>query len=188
MNPDLHMALVAFAAMMTPGPNNVLVVNAAATGDGAATFGVIASVVAGSIGMLAIAQAGLGALLSTCPALHLALKLISSFVLLALGIAMMLTGSKASQLQRATPIGPLGVLGLQFVNPKGWALMLAVAAFDVPPPRAFLIVGVVSFACLAAWAIIGMALRQLMLKSRQRRIFAFAMGGVLAISAPLMLV
>lgn len=182
------MTLVAFAAMITPGPNNVLVVNAAATGDRAATFGVISSVVAGSIAMLAVAQAGLGALIATSPALHLALKLISSFVLLWLGIAMMLTASQASKLQRANPIGPLGVLGLQFVNPKGWALIFAVAVFDVAPPRAFLIVGVVSFACLAVWAIIGMALRQLMFKSRQRRIFAVAMGGVLAISAPLVLV
>lgn len=182
------MVLVAFAAMITPGPNNVLVVNAAATGGLGATFGVIASVVAGSLGMLAIAQAGLGPLLATLPGLYLGLKVLSGLGLLWLGIAMMLTASKTSRLQRAIPLGPWGVLGLQFVNPKGWALIFAVAAFDVPPPRAFLIVAVVSFACLAAWAVAGMALDQLMLNFRQRRIFTLVMGSLLAMSAPLVLV
>ena len=53
------MALVAFVAMMTPGPNNVLVTNAAATRGPLATAAAITSIVGGSMIMLAITQAGL---------------------------------------------------------------------------------------------------------------------------------
>jgi len=182
------MALVAFAAMITPGPNNVLVTDAAATRTLLATVAVMASVVGGSMIMLAITQMGLSSVLAASPALHLGLKLVGAGVLVGLGAAMMLSSSVTSDMDRKNPVGPLAVLGLQFVNPKGWALMLVIGAFDVPLGHAFLIVGSISLVCLCVWAIAGIALGRLLIDARGRRIFAVSMGALLAVSAPLVLI
>jgi threonine/homoserine/homoserine lactone efflux protein len=114
------MALIAFAAMITPGPNNLLVTESAATRSLLATGAVMAVIVGGSMMMLAVTQMGASSLLAASPDLHLGLKVISAAVLIGLGVAMMLGSSATGDLDRKNPVGPLAVLGLQFVNPKGW--------------------------------------------------------------------
>lgn len=188
MNDGWYMALIAFAAMITPGPNNILVTEAAATGTRLGTGAVIAAIVGGSTAMLAVAQMGLSSLLAASPGLHLALKLVSAAVLVGIGIAMMTRSSSAGGSGDNHPVTPLAVLGFQFVNPKGWALMLAVGAMDVPVLLALLIVASVSFACMSLWATAGIALGRMLIDARRREFFTRSMGAVLAISAPLVLV
>ena len=188
MNDSWHLALVAFAAMITPGPNNVLVTEAAATRTLLATVAVMAAVVGGSMVILAITQMGVSSVLAASPALHLGLKLVSAALLVGLGLAMMLRSSVTSDFDHENPVGPLAVLGLQFVNPKGWALMLAIGALDVPTGRAILIVGSISLACLCLWAMAGAALGRLLIDARRKRYFGVTMGVLLAVSAPLVLI
>ena len=188
MNDGWHMALIAFVAMITPGPNNILVTQAAATGTRLGTVAVIAAIVGGSMMMLAAAQMGVSSLLAASPGLHLALKLVSAAVLVGIGIAMMTRSSPAGRSDRNYPVAPLSVLGFQFVNPKGWALMLAVGAMDVPVGRALLIVASVTLASMSVCAMAGVALGRMITDARRRKFFTMSMGALLAISAPLVLI
>lgn len=184
-----HLALVAFAAMITPGPNNILVTDVAATRSVAATAGVIASIVLGSMVMLAITQMSLISLLSASPFLHLGIKLMSVGVLVGLGLMMMLSSSGIPDGKRdENPIRPLVVLVLQFANPKGWAVMLAIGALDVSLGSAFLIVRSISLACLCVWAMAGIAFGRLLIDARRKRIFSASMGALLIVSAPLVVI
>ncbi len=176
------------AATITPGPNNMLVADVAATRSPVALAGVMASILAGSMAMLAMADFGFGAVLEASPALHLGLKLGGAAILVWLGLTMMRAKDVAPGVGHGSDIGPGAVLALQFVNPKGWALMLAIIAFDASWPRAAIILGVLSFVSLSLWAIAGLGLRRLLAVAGRRRIFDAAMGLVLVLSALLMLI
>lgn len=188
MNDGWHMALIAFASMITPGPNNILVTEAAATATRLATAAVVAAITGGSMAMLAATQMGVNSLLAASTGLHLALKLVSAAILFAMGIAMMTRSSSAADPDHNYPVAPLAVLGFQFVNPKAWALMLAIGALDVPVGRALLIVASVSLACMSVWAMAGVLLGRLLTDARHRRFLTMPMGAVLAASAPLALI
>jgi threonine/homoserine/homoserine lactone efflux protein len=185
---SLGLAGIILAATITPGPNNMLVADVAATRSPAALAGVIAAILAGSTAMLAMAHFGFGALLEASPALHLGLKLGGAAILVWLGLAMMLPKAAAAGIGHGGAIGPGAVLALQFVNPKGWALMLAITAFEGSWARAAILLAALSFACLSLWAVAGLGLRRLLAEAGRRRTFDAAMGLLLVLSAPLMLI
>jgi threonine/homoserine/homoserine lactone efflux protein len=185
---SLGLAGIILAATITPGPNNMLVADVAATRSLGALAGVMAAILAGSTAMLAMAHFGFGALLETSPALHFGLKLAGAAILVWLGLAMMRPKAGAGAPGHGGAIGPDAVLALQFVNPKGWALMLAIIAFEGSWARAALVLGALSFVCLSLWAAAGLGLRKHLAVAGRRRIFDAAMGLVLILSAPLMLV
>jgi threonine/homoserine/homoserine lactone efflux protein len=185
---SLGLAGIVLAATITPGPNNMLVADVAATRSLASLAAVMAAILVGSMAMLAMAHFGFGALLEASPALHLGLKLGGAAILVWLGLAMMRPKASGAGPGHGGAVGPGAVLALQFVNPKGWALMLAIIAFGTTLAQAAIVLGALSFACLSLWALAGLGLRRFLAVARRRRTFDAAMGLMLILSAPLMLV
>ena len=184
---SLGLAGIILAATITPGPNTMLVADVAATRSLAALAAVMAAILAGSTAMLAMAHFGFGALLDGSPALNLGLKLGGAAILVWLGLAMMRPKAAGAGAGHGSSIGPGAVLALQFVNPKGWALMLAIIAFEGSLATAAIVLAGLSFACLSLWAVAGLGLRRFLAVAARRRIFDAAMGLLLILSAPLML-
>jgi threonine/homoserine/homoserine lactone efflux protein len=128
----------AFVCTVTPGPNNILLWSSGATFGLRRTWPHVLGTSLG-VGLMAIlVAAGLGALVTTIPALALVMKVVGSFYLLYL--AWQVAGAAA--LQRTTASRPMSLLraiGFQLVNPKVW--IFAVGAFSTfrPPelPIAF---------------------------------------------------
>lgn len=56
-------------SLITPGPNNLAVMHAAGRGGPAAAARTMAAIVAGSLGLLGLVNAGIGALLASRPPL-----------------------------------------------------------------------------------------------------------------------
>jgi threonine/homoserine/homoserine lactone efflux protein len=179
---------ILFAAAITPGPNNMIVMQAGARGGVAAASAVIFGVVSGSLILLALVWLGVGAAFRATPNLELAVSIAGGAYLAWLGVSLMLRGS-GNQSDAPPPVLPstmLGVAGFQLLNPKAWLLVTATAA---AMPRMSgvatlaILIAVVTTLCLMVWAVAGAASSRVLVQKSARLWFDRAMGGLLAISA-----
>jgi threonine/homoserine/homoserine lactone efflux protein len=164
MSALLALAALIFVAAITPGPNNLAVLNAAAHRGMAGARSAIAGVVLGSLALLLLALSGVGALFAAHPRLRDAVSLFGCGYLAWLG-ARMIAGARsrrANPIHAVTPPGIGHLAGLQFTNPKAWTMVLTAvaAARAVMSPAAAALALLVLFlaiptACLAAWAWFG---------------------------------
>jgi threonine/homoserine/homoserine lactone efflux protein len=88
------------------------------------------------------------------------------------------------------PMGFLGAVGFQWVNPKAWLIAVAALGGFVPPGADFvagslvlaLLFAAVSLPCLLVWAWFGVALRRVLSSPPAFRAFSVAIGVLLAAS------
>jgi threonine/homoserine/homoserine lactone efflux protein len=90
----------------------------------------------------------------------------------------------------ARPITFLQATAFQWVNPKALMMCITAASSYAPPDRpvlgAFVVTGaflVVGMPCVAAWAVLGSAMRSLLQDRRRLKAFNVAMAVLLAASA-----
>lgn len=176
----LPLATLAFVSSITPGPNNLMLMNSGAR------FGLLRTVphllgVSGGLAVLLLATyAGLGALLLQLPVLKAGLSLACALYLLWLA-AKLMTAKTAATAATAVAVGPWSLgqaVMFQFLNPKCWGMALAgvalVASLPMAAPlQAALLVGVFSLLnlpCIALWALLGAKLARNLTGVRQ---FAF---------------
>lgn len=193
----LQAAVLIFAAAISPGPNNVIVMNAAAR-DGLRGGGrAIAGVIVGSLLLLALSSGGVAALIVAEPRAHQALSWLGAGWLIWTGGTMILrVGAVAGATGLTLPGTVLGVAVFQLINPKAWLLVLAATATATTgagglqsgnvPALAAVLVGVTSF-CLAFWGLAGAALGPWLAVPSRRKTFDRLMGSVLIASALLLL-
>lgn len=185
------LAAVAFAiaASVTPGPN-VLMVAAASAGHGlrgawpmmlGITLGFPAMLVALGLGLAVPVQASA----QVRGFLTMAAFLWIVWLAFRIAIAPMPGEPKARP-----PMGFLGAVGFQWVNPKAWLIAVAALGAFVPPgidlatggALLALLFAAVSLPCLLVWAGFGVALRRVLSSPRAFRAFSVAMGVLLAAS------
>lgn len=160
MSPLAAIAVLLFTGAITPGPNNLLVLRAAAERGWRGSLSGIAAIVGGSVVLLALAVAGVGTLFATWPGARSAIGLAGAIYLAWLGIGL-LRAAPTTDAERARVERPVALFVFQFLNPKGWLLMLVVAAaapsgdlFATLLRLAPLTVAITA-ACLLLWAAIG---------------------------------
>lgn len=186
---------VLIAAAITPGPNNFIVLEAGARRGVLAAGRAIAGVVIGSLVLLALVWAGVGALMQTAPALQISLSVAGALYLGWLGAAMLASnptkgdaGMSGSAPEHARlPSSFLGVALFQLLNPKAWVLVTTAAAAMAGAGDDVLVLALllvlISVACLMIWALAGRALSRVLERPRWRLWFDRVMGGFLALSA-----
>ena len=167
MNPLATIALLLFTGALTPGPNNLLVLRAAAERGWRGSLGGIAAIVVGSVVLLVLAVGGFGQLVATWPALRSGLAVLGALYLAWLGTGLLRGTGHGIELasgQGRRVDGALALFLFQFVNPKGWLLMLVVAAAAPPGDTAATVLRLapltiaITGSCLLAWAALGHAL------------------------------
>jgi threonine/homoserine/homoserine lactone efflux protein len=175
-----------FVSSITPGPNNLMLW---ASGTEFGFRRTLRHVVGTAVGIGAMAlgvAAGLGALITTIPAIGFVLKLSGSIYLIYLGYQ--IAGARA--LERGTVARPLGVVQaavFQLINPKAWIFALgAITTFR--PPESPVLVGTVLVALTmmvvvvptaALWAGAGGAMSRFMAVERTRRVVSLLLAGLL---------
>lgn len=186
---------VLIAAAITPGPNNVIVLEAGARRGVLAAGRAIAGVVIGSLVLLAMAWGGVGALVQMSPSLQVGLSVAGALYLGWLGAAMFagdmarsdarLTGSERERAR--LPSSFVGVAVFQLLNPKAWVLVTTAAAATMAGTGNVLVlallIALISGACLLLWALAGRALSRFLDEAQPRLWFDRAMGGLLVLSA-----
>jgi threonine/homoserine/homoserine lactone efflux protein len=187
--------IVAVGAI-TPGPNNLIVLEAAVRGGCWAAIPPILGVMTGAVAMLALVSAGAGAAFEAEPMLRSLLTVAGCLYLVWLGLVLIREsgdrerGDGTAQ-PRALPRTTLGVFAFQLLNPKCWVLVLtAIAATSGEASFAALsaVFAVVSGVCLTFWALLGRALSAWLRQPRAGKWFDRAMGALLIGSAALLVV
>jgi threonine/homoserine/homoserine lactone efflux protein len=185
----LATSFVMLVGAATPGPNNVLAMQAGACGTRASSR-VIAGVVLGSVALIAVAWFGGIAMFHALPWLRTALAILGSGYLGWLGVAI---ATRSMQGENGAPRASTvaGIAALQLVNPKAWMIAVAITAAPVArTPAAFaaliVICSAIPAVCLVGWAAVGGVLDRVL--GTHRRSFAVASGGLLVVSAAALLI
>ncbi len=199
MEPLMAIAGVVFVAVISPGPNNIIVMrNAAIHGlKGAAIT--IGCVVGGTLVLLGFVASGAALIFRAVPDLASAVTFTGIGYLCFLGLKMMLAEygpSQPASVSRAQPF-PVSVLGLfsfQFLNPKSWVIVMTaishVTGQQEPvsfPASLVPVFVVVPTLCLSVWAIAGVALSETLKQPPVRRWFDRVMGILLIVSGLMLL-
>ena len=180
-------AAILFAAAITPGPNNLVVMDAGRGGLRAA-LAPIAGVVLGTLGLVFAVRFGLGAAMAARDRAEDALRVAGAALLFYLALRTMIGGwARPAATRPPQADGALfaSMLALQLVNPKTWVLATAVAAAHAARAGASLgglavLAVVVPTGCLLVWAIAGRGLGHLLERSPIRQGFATLMAAALA--------
>jgi len=182
------------AAAITPGPNNLVVLREAGRGGMRDIAAAIAGIVLGGLALLTVVATGAGTLLATHAAWRWALAALGGAYMAWLGIRLLGSARDTTAVRAgALPTGALGLFGFQFLNPKGWAMVLAiVAARPAAGPLGYLplmlLFTAIPLACLLLWSMAGRLLTAQLAHPRSRRRLDAVMGVLLLASAALLLV
>ena len=178
-------AAVLFAAAITPGPNNFVVMDVAGGAHPMAVAAPIGGIVTGTLALVVGVWFGLDALLARWPAGDVVLRLAGAGLLVYLALRTALAGwsddaASEARSRRRGHLFPVMML-LQLVNPKTWVLAVAVvtAHGDAPPLTLLAPVVTVPTACLLAWACAGRGLAPVLARPRVRKVFTALMGSAL---------
>lgn len=159
--------LIALGAF-TPGPNNVVVLDAGTRGGITAALPSIAGVVAGSLAMLALVAGGLS-LAFAAPGVRTAIALAGAAYLAWLGVVLWRTSGTEAAARIMLPHGAAGLFAFQFANPKAWLLAATVAAAAPPGLAVFGLYAAIPAVSLLVWAGAGAALARWLESPAHRR-------------------
>ena len=199
---DVLFAVFGFVAVaaITPGPNNFIVMGAAARAGLGAALPAIAGVVIGTLALLTLVWAGGGVAFDAEPRLRSALRLAGCLCLIWFGAIFIWQSSDSdnrstASMTRNLPRSALGIAAFQFLNPKGWVMVFTATAATSGSTEGVwslaalaAIFTAVTSVCLTLWALVGSTIAVMLKESRARRWFDRAMGGLLIGSAALLLV
>jgi threonine/homoserine/homoserine lactone efflux protein len=180
-------------AAITPGPNNLVVMRAAARNGWKAALPPVAGVVAGGLVLLLVVVSGAGSVFSTWPWLRGAIEAGGVLYLVWLGTRMIAAAGRDTG-SAALPGGFAGLFGFQFLNPKGWVIVLTVVA-ALPAADAVhalkylapLFLGIPTV-CLLLWAALGGAVAPHLTRPRVRQWTDRALGALLILAALMLFV
>lgn len=191
--PLLPVVTLLLISAITPGPNNLIVLRAASRGGTVAALPAIVGVLLGGLALLLIVVIGLGTLFVHWPWLRLAVALCGSGYLVVLGLKLM-RPARGEARDPPLPTGWLALSGFQFLNPKGWVMVLTVtAAWPAPDPLTALMVLaplfiVIPAACLLLWAMAGGLLTHQLARPAVSRRVDRVLGVLLIASAVLLFI
>jgi threonine/homoserine/homoserine lactone efflux protein len=190
MSLDAFLALLvyAFVTSVTPGPNNLMLLASGVNFGFVRTIPHMLGISGGFLSLLLAVGFGLGAVLSTFPSLHLALKIAGGAYLLYLAWRIAMSRSMGRDGEtKGRPMTFLEAAAFQWVNPKAWVMAVSAMAIYTNPQAPFLSVLLISAAFAAVnlpsvstWAGFGMALRGFLADPARLKWFNIAMGVLLA--------
>ena len=186
----LPLVLFALVATSTPGMATTLSTASGAQFGFRRSVPLMAGSAAGLATVAAAGAAGLAGLLAAVPSLQLAMKIAGSLYLVWLALKIGRSGPPNLDVAMARPNSFLGGAGLQWMNPKGWAMGLGAAASfaalaNGPLQLALLlgaVFGLAAAVSLSLWCVAGTLLARLLRTERQWRVLNIALGLLLAAS------
>jgi threonine/homoserine/homoserine lactone efflux protein len=193
LEPILAYFVFSIVTSVTPGPNNVMLT---ATGANVGIRRGLPHMFGITIGfgfMLFLLTAGVGTALTENARLMLGLKIAGIAVLLWLSWKIA-TAGRAKSGERERPIGFVGAVAFQWVNPKAWLIAAGSVSFlqpDIAPVWQAAFFGltfiVLGTPCMLLWLGFGAAMQRVLRTDRALRIFNVTMGILLAATVPLLL-
>ncbi|KEP70233.1 LysE family translocator [Thioclava sp. BHET1] len=167
----------AFVAAITPGPNNIMLMNSGATFGFRASVPHMLGVALGHALMVVLIALGIGELFVRFPTLHSWLTIVAALYLCWLAWKIARSGAPG-QSGKAHPFSFLQAAAFQWVNPKAWAMTLSAVTLygllGAPVMGAtFLMVDLVA---VTVWAALGQGLSRWLGTGARLRAFNIVMA------------
>lgn len=194
MDAQLAVAGLITVAVITPGPNNFIVLEQALHGGWRAAAPAIAGVITGTQLLLLVVWLGVAVLITQEPRLQMFLTFAGAGYLFWLGLQV-IWRSFSHEEERADPKNTIftsfgGLVLFQFLNPKSWLLVLTATAALSGELSGMAEVATLAFmflfipcGCLLLWAFMGIGLTRFLADRKRKRWFDRVMGGLLVVSA-----
>ncbi len=187
---SLAFAFFAFAASVTPGPNNVVLTATGAQVGMLRGFPTLLGITVGFAVMVFLLTYGVGSAFLEQPAFMQILRVVGIVMLVWLSWQIAFApveGEVPGQVSLLRPLGFVGGMLFQWVNPKAWLVVAtAISAYMVPGYTAFaqastfatvfFVAGVLG--CLP-WLAFGAVMNRVLKTPRAARFFNYAMGALL---------
>lgn len=191
MSLDLALALVAFsfAASITPGPNNVMLLASGANFGLARSVPHMLGVSLGHGFLVLMVGLGLAELFRSLPGLRAALTVLCTIYLLYLAWKIAHAAAPGQAPSRGRPLSFLEAAAFQWVNPKGLYMALTAQTYYAPEGAgwrgAAWVAGLfilVNLPSVSVWAWGGTQVRRLLARPERLRTFNRVMAGLLVLS------
>lgn len=177
------LALFAFVATVTPGPNNIMLTSSGIRFGFLRTMPHIFGIVFGFLILMSLCAAGIGSLIIAIPALHTALKIAGSGYLVWLAWQLRSMAFDREAEAQARPMSFLGAALFQFANPKAWVMGITGASAFLPPiqPIALaiaifcIVFTVIELPAIMLWAGMGAVLRRYLTQRKWQLLFCGVM-------------
>ncbi len=140
----LSLFVLALAASTTPGPNNVMLASSGANFGFRKTFPHMAGIVLGFPLMILGVGFFLGQLFEASPVLRDVLRWLGIAMLLWMAWKIGTSGGISASDGRARPLRIYEAAAFQWVNPKGWAMVLALTAQFVTGDNTSVVVPIIA--------------------------------------------
>ncbi|WP_444896687.1 LysE family translocator [Microbulbifer sp. SSSA005] len=185
----LPIALFAFSASITPGPNNLMIMSSGLNHGIYSSTPHLLGIWLGFPAMVVAIGLGLGTAFNHFPFLHEVIRWAGIAYLLYLAWIIGSTREMGSG-NSSQPLSFTQAMAFQWINPKGWIMATgALAAFTSPGTEIWSGVVKVALAfitiggpCVAIWLFFGVGLKRFLTEPRYLRSFNTAMGLLLAAS------
>jgi threonine/homoserine/homoserine lactone efflux protein len=189
MSQLLPMMMYCFVMSITPGPNNLMLTASGANFGYRLTLPQVLGCVAGNVALTLIACNGLGQVFLLWPSAQAALR--GGAALYLVWLAWRLARSHLSEARALRPFTFAEGVMFQAFNPKSWIRAITLASAFMPagmdPLQAGLVIGsigaLIGFPCISAWALFGVAMRDVLADARRRRVFNLVMAAALVLLA-----
>lgn len=179
---------ILLAATWTPGPNNLMLASSGATFGLRATFPHITGVVVGFGFMLFSVALGMGEVFERIPVLHIILRWVGAALLLWVAWRIANTKAPGEPGARTKPFSLFQAAAFQWVNPKGWAMSIAVVGQFMGSESsikvASILAGVsmiIGVASSTSWAAFGEFLQRWLKSPRHLKMFNLSMATVIVV-------
>ncbi|HEX7342354.1 MAG TPA: LysE family translocator [Rhodanobacteraceae bacterium] len=189
----LPIAMFLSVAAITPGPNNLVVMRTAMRNGWTGVLPTMAGIVTGGLALLALVTVGAGGAFQAWPWLRATIEIGGAVYLVSMGVRLFSAAGHDDD-KTPLPIGLPGLFGFQFLNPKGWVMVLtAVAAMpSTAASRTFLELAplfvLIPIAGLAVWAGLGGVLASRLIVPAVRRWTDRTLSALLILAALLLFV
>jgi threonine/homoserine/homoserine lactone efflux protein len=186
-------AMFGLATSITPGPNNMMLLASGLNFGVRRTLPLMFGISVGYVVLMLAVGFGLGEGLRAVPSAFLALKIAGGAYMLWLAWRIAVAAPPGEEHPSAAaerrPLGFLGAIAFQWINPKAWVIVVTAAATYVAPEtftRDLLIVtlvcGLINLPSISVWAMFGASLRRFLTDPVWLRRFNVAMALILVAS------
>lgn len=184
------LAVFAFVASATPGPNNLMLLASGVNFGFWRTIPHMLGVALGFTFMILVVGLGIAQVFAAVPRLYEVLKWVSTAYMLWLAWKIAMSGPVSAQADAAgKPMTFLQAALFQWVNPKGWAMALTGASVYTVPALYLLtltivavVFGVICLPVVMCWASFGARMRGFLQDPARVRLFNIAMAVLLVAS------
>lgn len=184
MTPDLLIALAAFAlaTVITPGPNNLMLMASGANFGFWRSLPHMAGIALGFPAMVALVGLGIIQVFEMWPPAQTVLRVLSAAFLFWLAWKIANAAAPGQGAATGRPLSFVQAAAFQWVNPKAWSMALSATTLYAPggdPGAVLLVAGVyvaVSLVSTTCWTALGLPIRRWLTDPRRLRLFNVTMA------------